>query len=72
MIPELNPCCKCGRIPKLKEETGDIFYVKCECNKWSPYEALGATRKGAIEHWNDLNRPIKRTGNKRRDESNDL
>ncbi len=63
------PCCKCGKIPtKIKEEVGGIYYVRCDCGKWSPYEALGSTRKGAIEHWNNLNRPIKRFGNKTKDE----
>ena len=66
MIPKINPCCRCGKVPtKVISEPGDIFYVKCNCGKWSKYEFLGATRKGAIEHWNDMNRAIKRTGHPR-------
>lgn len=61
----LEPCCKCGNIPIIKQETGDLFYVICHCRKWDRYEFLGATRKSVIERWNEANRPISRIGNPR-------
>lgn len=65
MKEELVCCCKCKEMPQIKCEAGDLWYVFCHCGKWNRYEALGSTYNGAVRHWNDLNRPIKRTGNKR-------
>lgn len=61
----LEPCCKCHKIPVLKHETGDLWYVYCGCRKWDKYEFLGMTSKSAIESWNATNRPMKRTGHPR-------
>lgn len=61
----LEPCCKCGKMPIIKQEAGNLYYVICRCHKWDRYEHLGATRNSAIERWNDANRPIQRKGNPR-------
>lgn len=63
--PILEPCCNCGKLPIVRRHAGDLYYAQCNCGKWSPYEALGFSEKSAIEHWNDLNRPIDRKGNPR-------
>ena len=62
----LEPCCKCGKIPIIKQESGNLFYVICHCHKWDRYEHLGSTINNAIERWNDANRCISRIGNPRK------
>lgn len=59
------PCCKCKQLPEIKAEPGDLWYAICRCGKWHRHEFVGTTYNGAVRHWNDGNRPIKRTGNKR-------
>lgn len=61
----LIPCCKCGKIPTIKKETGGLYYVICSCRNWDRYEFLGVSEKGVIERWNEGNRPILRKGNPR-------
>lgn len=29
--------------------------IRCKCDKWQPYEFLGASRRAAIESWNYAN-----------------
>jgi len=42
------------RDPKTKEIT-EVITVRTKCDKWGPYEFLGATEKAAISAWNDFN-----------------
>lgn len=64
--PILEKCCNCGKYPTVREAAGGLYYAQCNCGKWSPYEALGMTTKGAILHWDELNKPIQRNGNPRK------
>ena len=53
------PCKVCKR--KYSQEfyptytiIDDLVYARCpNCDRYSPYEFLGSTKKGAIQAWND-------------------
>lgn len=52
---DIMKCKKCGHIGKVVKISG-LYYVQCHhCNKWDPYQFLGATPKGAISEWNRYN-----------------
>lgn len=55
IVPELNPCKFCKQVPQIVSVPGDLCYVVCDCGKWSPYEFVGTTAKGAAENWNTIN-----------------
>lgn len=57
---EPNPCKYCGRTPQVVSVRGDLFYAQCLCDKWHPYEFVGATSTRALENWNTFNPPIKK------------
>ena len=63
--PILEPCIKCGKLPTIRKEAGNLYYAQCRCGKWNTYEHLGTTKNGAINVWNMANRQIPRIGNPR-------
>lgn len=53
---------QCGgqqeRLVRKKDRNGEAVgeqLVRCKCDKWNPYEFLGASRRAAIESWNYAN-----------------
>lgn len=64
-MEDFVPCCKCKKIPHLKYEAGDLWYVVCGCKKWYKYEFLSATKRSAVINWNTANRSMKHIGHKR-------
>ena len=65
MEEQIMPCCKCGQLPHIKCEPGDLWYSICNCGKWNKYEFLATTRRGTIRNWNEFNRCMKQTGHPR-------
>ena len=50
----MNKCLHCGNEPTIIDNDG-LFYVRCQCNKYNPFEFVAITRKKAIEQWNQNN-----------------
>lgn len=42
-------------LTKEEKETLPPKYITTKCNKWGPYEFLGASKRAAIESWNYAN-----------------
>lgn len=52
---EGNPCKYCGKIPRVVNVPGDLYYATCTCGKWNPYEFCGSTPARTIDNWNTYN-----------------
>jgi len=69
-------CIFCGGKARVVHYDSNLYYVYCSntnCKKTDRFGCMGRTANNAIDQWNELMRPIARTGNKKKkDESNNL
>lgn len=54
-MEEACKCIYCKQKPNIVRLPGDLYYVQCSCGKHGLYDYLGATKKQAIETWNNGN-----------------
>lgn len=65
---ELSPCVKCkGKYTPWIDKVDGMYYVRCKCSGWDKNQFLGLRAQYAADQWNQFNRPINRSGNKRRE-----
>lgn len=52
-MQEISKCVYCKNKPNIVRLPGDLFYAQCTCGKHGLYNFIGATRKQAVEQWNN-------------------
>lgn len=63
LVENAQPCIGCGSKPLVLHYDVDMWYAMCSnpnCRRFSKWTFLGASESGAINVWQDINRPIMR------------